>query len=322
MQEYVIQEGSRTGLLRRKYLIGNLGMLVTVLFWGISFINVKIVLGEIPPVTIALIRFAIASLLLGMIFARMEPGTKVEKKDLPMMALAGIMGITMYFYFENNGIKLTTAANAALIVAFVPLITILLDVLFFHSRASWLKVVGVGIAVTGTYFSITANGQISLSSTNFKGNMFMVCAMLVWAFYTLANKSLQRKYSGLCLTTYQTIFGTVFMVPLVLPEMKEWKMFSLLSLGHILFLAVCCSVLGYWFYMYSLKHLDVTVTTIYLNLVPVVGVAGGYLFLQESVLPIQMIGGVLTLLAIFVVNLEVILDSKIHKEKAPGALGK
>jgi len=291
-------------LLGRKHLLGNLAMLFTVTVWGISFINTKILLREIPPTTIALIRFIIASLLLWALCARLEPGKRIQKKDLPLMVLAGVFGITLYFYFENTGINLTTAVNAALIVTFVPLITICLDVLFFHGRASFLKIAGVGIAIMGTYFSITANGQISLTSTNFKGNLFMVGAMLVWAFYTLINKLLQKRYSGLAMTTYQTIFGTAFLFPLALLERKEWRMFSLESFWHILFLAVCCSVVAYIFYLYALKHLDVAVTTIYLNLVPVVGVAGGYLFLHESVLPIQLLGGALTFLAIIVVNVE------------------
>lgn len=317
MRENIIKRVNLPGILKREYLIGNLAMLITVLFWGISFINTKIILREIPPTTIALIRFSIASLLLGVLYARIEPRTKIEKKDLLPMVVAGAMGITLYFYFENTGINFTTAVNAALIVTFVPLITICLDVIFFRSKASLLKVFGVSIAVAGTYFSVTGNGQISFSSSNFKGNIFMVCAMLAWAFYTLINKSLQRKYSGLCMTTYQTIFGTVFLIPLALLEMKQWKLFSLVSLWHILFLAVCCSVLAYLFYMYALKHLDVTVTTIYLNLVPVVGVAGGYIFLHERVLPIQLAGGLLTFIAIIIVNLEALTQSRAKKEQTP-----
>ena len=300
---------------KRSKLFSNLALLATVIFWGVSFISTKIVLKEVPPSTIALIRFTIASFVLGILMHKLEPGSKTKRADLPWMVLAGVFGITLYFYFENTGIKLTTAVNASLIVTFVPLITICLDLVLFHSRASLPKLAGVGIALIGTYLSVTANGELTLSSSNFKGNLFMVGAMLVWAFYTLINKSLQYKYSGLCITTYQTIFGTVCLVPLALLEIKQWKMFSLVSLWHILFLALCCSVIGYLFYNYALKHLDVAVTTIYLNLIPVVGVASGYIFLGESVLPIQLLGGLITLLAIIVVNLDVVSNRKGHKAK-------
>ncbi len=283
-------------------------MIATVFFWGISFISTKIVLRELPPSTIALLRFCIASFVLAILLQRLEPGIKITKKDMPWFML--LLGISLYFFFENTGISFTTAVNASLIVTFVPLITILLDVLFYRSRITPLKVTGAILALIGTYLSVTANGQISFSSSHFKGNLYMVGAMFVWAFYTLINKSLHGKYSGLSMTTYQTLFGTAFLVPLALLEVKRWQLISATSFFHILFLALCCSVAGYLFYNYALKHLDVTVTTIYLNLIPVVGVAGGFIFLRETVLPIQLIGGLITLVAIIVVNMEVVAYKK------------
>jgi len=185
-----------------------------------------------------------------------------------------------------------------------------LDVLFFKSKITSLKLMAVGIALIGTYLSITANGRIEFNSSNFTGNMLMVCAMLSWALFTLLNKSLQGKYSGLCMTTYQTFFGALCLIPLSILEFREWGLFSLLAFWHVLFLAICCSVGGYVLYMYVLKHLDVAITTIYLNVVPIIGVAGGHFFLNETVFPIQIVGGLLTILAILVVNIDTVMQKR------------
>lgn len=284
----------------------NLAMVAVILFWGISYVSIKVTVIEIPPITMALIRFVIASLMLGIIIRRVEPQTTLAKSDLPKMVLGGIFGITIYFIFENIGVKFTTATNASLIVTIVPIIAIMLDVLFFHSRLSFMKLLGVIIAVWGAYLAVTANGKVELNSAHFLGNILMICAMLSWAFFTLINKSLQKKYSGLFLTTYQTIFGTLCFIPLSLFEYKEWKLFSLTALGNILFLAVFCSVAGYLLYTYALRRLDVALTTIYLNLIPVVGVLSGYLILKETVLPIQLVGGLITLFAIVIINFELV----------------
>lgn len=315
MREKILKCGRIINSYGREQLIANMVMAVVVVFWGISFISIKIAVTEIPPTTMALIRFTTASLLLRIILQHIEPGATIRKSDLPKMILGGILGITLYFYFENMGVKLSTAANASLIVTIIPIIAIGLDVIVFHSKISVLKLLGVGIAIVGTYLSVTANGRIDFNSTNFKGNMFVVCAMLSWAFYTLVNKSLHKKYSGICLTTYQTVFGTLCLVPLSLLEYKEWRLFSLVSFWHVLFLAVCCSVGCYVLYIYVLKRLDVAITTLYLNLVPVVGVVGGYLVLNERVLPIQLIGGWITIFAILVVNVDrIIQERKLHHE--------
>lgn len=288
----------------QKFLLANLMMLVTVGLWGISFISIKIAVTEVPPITLALVRFVIASVLLGGLLAGREPAAKVSKSDLPKMVLAGCLGITLYFCFENIGVKLTTAVNASLIVSIIPIMAICLNVVFFHDQLSRLKITGIVIAVVGTYLAVTANGQLDFNSSNFVGNLFIIGSAICWTFYTLVNKSLQSKYSGLCMTAYQTIIGTVLLVPLSLTEYAQWRVFSLTAFWHILFLAVGCSAVCYLLYMYVLKHLDVAITTLYLNLVPVVGVLGGYLILGESVLPVQLIGGLLTLLAIIVINFE------------------
>jgi len=293
-----------TPILSKEQYRANLAMVAVIIIWGISYVSIKVAVIEIPPITMALIRFAIASLMLGIIIRRVEPKTKLDKSDLPKMVLGGIFGITIYFIFENIGVKLSSATNASLIVSVVPIITITLDVLFFQSRISIMKLLGVIIAMWGSYLAVTANGKVELNSTHFVGNILMIGAMLSWAFFTLVNKSLQEKYSGLFLTTYQTIFGTLCFIPLSLFEYKEWKLFSLTALGNILFQAVFCSFIGYLLYIYALKRLDVALTTIYLNLIPVVGVLSGYLILKESVLPIQLVGGLITLLAIVIINFE------------------
>lgn len=304
MEEVVTKCRAGSRFQKKEYFLANFFMLLTTLFWGVSFISTKIAVTEVPPTTLALIRFTIAAFLLIGLRKSIEPNARVDKADVPRMALGGVLGVALYFYFENLGIKLTTAVNASLIVTIIPVIAIGLDVLLFHSKLSAQKIFGALMAVIGTYLSITANGQLDFSTKNFKGNLLIVCAMLSWVFYTLVNKSLQRKYSGIVMTTYQTVFGTVCLVPLSLLEFREWKLFSAATLGHILFLACCCSVGCYLLYMFALRHLDVAITTVYLNLVPVVGVASGYFVLHERVLPVQLAGGILTFLAILAVNLD------------------
>ena len=308
MYKKIIKSNILRRFLAREQAIANVLMMVVVLFWGASFISIKIAVAEIPPITMALLRFAIASVFLVGILKKVEPQARLARKDIPFVGLGGIFGITLYFFFENTGVKLSTAANASLIVMVVPMITIVLDMLFFRSKMSGLKLAGVGIAVLGTYLSVTGHGEVDFSSANFKGNLLVLGAMVTWALYTLINKSLQGKYSGIVLTAYQTLFGTVCLVPLSLLEYESWRVFSFTAFLHVLFLAVCCSVICYLLYLYVLKRLDVAVTTLYLNLVPVVGVLGGYWVLGERVLSIQLLGGIATVFSIVLVNLDQLLQ--------------
>lgn len=289
---------------RREQIRANAALLVTVGLWGVSFVNIKIAVSEVPPVTMALIRFAAASVILLAITRKLETAAKIRRKDMPKMVLAGVLGITLYFYFENTGVKLTTAANASLIVSIVPVIAIAMDKLFFRTKITAIQLAGMATAIIGTYLAVTANGQVNFNSATFRGNVLMLGAMLSWSLYTLVNKSFKGAYSGLLMTTYQTVLGTFFLIPLSFTEYHKWRLFSLASLGNILFLALFCSVVCYLLYMYALKNLDVAITTIYLNLVPVIGVVSGHFILGENVLPVQMLGGSFTILAILALNFE------------------
>lgn len=304
MQDILSKIKLFTGAQSNQQLLANLAMLITVLFWGISFINIKIAVSEVPPITMALIRFIIASTILVVIMKRLEPDSKLKKEDRLKMVLAGFLGITIYFYFENSGVKMTTASNASLISSIIPITAIALDMIIFKTKPSVMKFVGMGCAIAGAYLAVTANGQLSFDSATFKGNLFMVFAMLAWSLYTLLNKTLQDKYSGLFLTTCQTLFGTILLVPASFIEYRQWHLFSLTAFYNILFLAVCCSAIAYFLYIFALKRLDVAITTLYLNLTPVVGVIGGYLVLGETVLPVQLLGGVIIIIVIIAINME------------------
>lgn len=283
-------------------LLANLAMLITVILWGMSFISIKTAVSEVPPVTLALLRFMIASAILLTITKRVEPAARLQRRDLGKMSIAGFFGITLYFFLENTGISLTTASSAALITAILPILAIALDILVFKTKIPLLQSIGIVGAISGAYLAITANGQLDFSSQTFIGNLCIVGAMLSWSLYTLLNKSLNGKYSGLFLTTYQTLFGTIFLLPLSLFEYSQWHFFSWSALGNILYLAICCSALGYFLYIYALSKLDVTITTLYLNLMSIIGVLSGHFFLAEAIFPAQILGGIIILLSIILIN--------------------
>jgi drug/metabolite transporter (DMT)-like permease len=121
------------------------------------------------------------------------------------------------------------------------------------------------------------------ASAQVKGNLFILGAMASWALYTLLNKSFQSKYSGLSVTAWQNLCGTVLLLPLSFTEVREWRLLSVPVVANIVYLAVFCSVVCYLLYSYALRKLDVAVTTMYLNLVPVIGTLGGTLILKETV---------------------------------------
>ncbi len=296
--------------LSSPFLLANAAMMMTVVAWGTSFISTKVVLREMAPSTLAFTRFFIASCLLYPLLKKMEPQSRLQQGDRFSFFIAGFLGISLYFFLENTGVKYTTASNASLITSFVPILTITINFLFFRARLSAFEWIGILLGTAGAYLTITANGQLSFASENFRGNLFLIGAMLSWAAYTICSRRLQERYSGLAIVAYQTFYGTLALFPAALFEYPFWQNCSFLTWLNVSYLAVVCSAAGYVFYIYALHTLDVTVTTLYLNLVQVFGVAAGFLFLDERLLPIQLCGGGIIFLGIVVSNLGNIIKFK------------
>lgn len=293
---------TRANFLIRNNVLAHLAMLTIVVSFGGAFVAIKVALREVPPITLALLRFLIATMILLTILKILEPTSKLQKADFPQIVLGGFLGVTLFYYLENIGIKLTTATNASLLASTTPIFAITLDVIIFRTKISVVQMIGIVCSTIGAYITITANAQLDFSSATFKGNLLVVGAMLSWALYILLNKSLQDKYSALFLSTYQMLFGTVILALMSFGEYDQWRMFSLNAFGNILYLAVFPSAICYFLLSYALKRLDVTITTLYSNLIPVVGVLGGGCILNENILPLQVLGGVIIVLGITIVN--------------------
>jgi drug/metabolite transporter (DMT)-like permease len=99
-------------------------VIICVLFWGVSFVSSKVAVTVFPPITLGAFRFALAIVFLVFIKGRLAPGEKLNVRDLPLLAGAGLTGVTAYFFCENNGVSLVSASEASIIVAAIPVLTV------------------------------------------------------------------------------------------------------------------------------------------------------------------------------------------------------
>ncbi|MFB3764534.1 MAG: DMT family transporter [Methanotrichaceae archaeon] len=309
-----------TGEKKEHYIALSL-MILTVVFWGLSIISTKIVLAQIPPVTIGLFRYSIASAALIPIALYTNSLKRITWKDLVAVIITSLLGIVLYFIFENNALLYTTASNASMLVAAMPIFAIIIEMLFFQQRANWRIAACIMISIIGVYFVVTGDGHLDFSSSRFYGNLLMMGSMICWVAYTFLNKYLDGEHSGISIITYQSLASIFLFVPFVLPEIERWPEISSLTpltLENLVFLGIFCSAFEYLFYIYAVKRLGATVSATFLNLIPVVTVISGYVFLQEKLLWIEVVGMCLIMASIYVLNrVTVRAMAKLGAEEKP-----
>lgn len=279
--------------------------MLTVLFWGYSFISTKVVLNQIPPVSIAFFRQFIA--ITTLIPLALFTGTlfKASLKDFGTMALAGLFGTVLYFVLENTGLQYTTASSASMIVASLPVFTLISEALLFKLKVSWKMVACIALSILGVYLVVTIDGKLDFSSAQLFGNLLMLGSMMSWVVYTILNRRMDRRQSSIAMVTYQSMASIFLFIPFVIPEIDRWPSLASLSsnsLGNLVFLGVFCSAIAYFFYIYAAKRLGATVCAAMLNLIPVVTVISGHFILQETLVWIQICGMCLTMIGIFGLN--------------------
>ncbi|MCM8900262.1 DMT family transporter [Caldicoprobacter algeriensis] len=298
--------------------LANLAIIATVIFWGMSFVSSKAILNAgVPPFTMAFLRFLIASLILLPILKRLQPDTNIRKEDKVPLMLSALFGVTIYFLFETWGIKLTSAASASMIVASIPVFTICAEYVIYKNSISPIKWLGVLMSITGVYFIIKRGQPSENNPQALWGNLLMIGACLSWVAYILISKGLNSRLSGLALTTYQSLFGALFLLPLALLERNLWRPIPPIAWINIIYLAVFCSAISYFLYIYSLSHLDSVVVSSYVNLIPVVSALGGTFILGEEITLQQILGGLIVIAGVYVVNLkkeEAYRNLKQHKQ--------
>ncbi|MDQ0888259.1 drug/metabolite transporter (DMT)-like permease [Paenibacillus sp. V4I9] len=271
-------------------------VIIAILLWSTSFVGTKIAYNSFPPLTLGAARFVIASFILGVIMLSRKEFIRPAPKDMGLMALSGILGTTLYFALENIGLELTTASSAALIVASYPAITALLEFIFFRVKISWLKGLGIVMAVVGVYQ--ISGGSSEESSGQLTGNLILILAGVVFATYNFTTRKVVRNYSMVTVSFYQTIAGTLAFIPLALIERSRWQMPSVDSLWMLLYLGVFCSVAAFMLYNYGLRNLSSGVAMALMNLVPLFGVLFSTVFLHEVLHIYDLIGGMIIIVGV------------------------
>jgi drug/metabolite transporter (DMT)-like permease len=275
----------------------------TVLFWGLSFVSSKTILNTgVPPMTMVCIRFLIATVILNLLLRKFDPGARLRVKDIPALAASGLVGVTVYFFFESRGIRLTSASHASLIIAVIPVITLLAEAVFFRTRISLLSGAGVVLSVVGVVFVVQRPGTGTGGAFSLAGDLFMFGACVSWVLYIILSRNLHTRLSEIAITAYQSLFGTIFLIPLALLEMRQWVPVTLSAGLNLAYLAVFCSALSNFLYVYALSRLGPISVSPFINLIPVVGVLGGVALLGESIGLTQILGGAVILAGVLMVS--------------------
>ena len=263
--------------------------LFTIFVWGVTFVSTKVLLVDISPLWILLLRFALGLCILCV----MRPHIlKLRKrKDETLFAAAGATGIAAYYLLENVALVFTTATAVGVIVAASPLFTALISAAlgdrssinarFFCGFA--LAMAGLAVVGAGTM----GEGDVAgFTGFDLFGDALALAAALVWAVYSmLVSRIAQKGYETIAATKRTFAWGVAFILVVTLvfdphaprpSALLDWQ-----NALNLLFLGTVASAACFVTWGVSVKHLGATTTTTYIYLVPAITAVASILILGE-----------------------------------------
>lgn len=272
-------------------------------FWGLSFISTKICLRWFTAFTLAFYRFFLATIILLLIMLVTKSSFKIEKKDIVRTISLGFTGIFLYFAFENMALNLINASLASILIALLPALTVFGNYILLKERVTKYKIISVLLSVFGACLVAGFNTAEGSKNLIF-GAILVILSLLSWLVYNYLSMPLQKKYTPIKLTFYQTLFGTIFFA-LTLPfSHSNFTNFNMSGLINLLFLGILCSALCYLLYNYALNYVDVIICSIFINLIPIITVTASIIILDEKLTLLQYIGSALVVISVVIATFE------------------
>ena len=295
------------GAIMTRDFTANAGAFIAAILFGASVVAVRVAVQDIPPFTLAILRFGQGGfLLLLLLLIWTRDLLRIRWRDVPYLVLLGVIFFTIFPVTFNAGLRLTEASRGALMLATMPLWSVLLARVAKRERLSTRQISGVLLTFAGVGVVLTERG-LSFTATRLSlvGDALMLVTAVCGAVYGVLAKRMLTRYKAMTVTAYTMMFGTLLLVPAAFFEDFSSVMARMRpdTVMLVLFLGIFGGAIGYFLWTFALTRLSPTQVAVYANLNPMIATLLGATLLAEKLTGMFMAGFAAVLAGVLLVNL-------------------
>jgi len=273
-----------------------IALIIANVIWGMASPIFKFALTNIPPFTLAFIRFFFAGLIfLPMALSRWQ---KLTGKQWLQIILIGFFGITINISFFFLGVVKTESINVPIIASSGPVFIYLLSILFLREKPKSKVFAGMIIALAGVLLIILSplilDGK-KLVLGEIEGNLFILIATFGNVLQTIFGRNILKKINAIQVSAITFLFGSLTFLPFIPKEFANWDISFLNTAGWtgIIFGVLFSSALAYFLFYYGVSKLKAQDVGIFTYIDPLAAIVVAAPLLHEYPNLFYVLGGIL-----------------------------
>lgn len=276
--------------------------------WAASYVAAKYVLTDVSVTTMLALRMGISALVLLPLLIAKRKELSLTRKMLPQLVVLVLAGFIVNKLLEYSGLALTTASDVALLITSESIFTVALSWIMLRERFRPLTVCALLLGFLGVYLIVERSLIPGIpgggGAYRIVGDLLVVLALLVEAFYTVRGKALLVKHPPLLITAVSIVGSMVFWLPVagVSIVVSGWHPLGLTAWLGLSWLAIMSTVVGYLAWFRGLKDVDGSAAASTLFIQPLLGTVLAIVLLHDQLTPMTVIGGLLIVVSVYIIS--------------------
>lgn len=242
-------------------------LFVQLTFSGMHVLG-KIVLEHLDPFALAAIRVVVATPVL-LLFAWRHDRCRPTARDLPVLALLGLLGVCLNQLLFITGLQRTTATNSAILMTSIPVFAVGLGAALRIERVGRARLLGVGLSVLGALVVLDPR-SFSLARDSSVGDLLVLLNCLSYAAFLVLQRPVLERLPWRTVLAWAYLFGGALVLLVGWPELGMAATSSYPpSVGWgVTYIALFPTILGYTLATWAVRRSTPTVVAAYTTLQP------------------------------------------------------
>ena len=276
--------------------------------WAASYVAAKFALTDTSLIIMLALRMGISALVLLPFLITMRKNLNLSRQLIPQLLLLALIGFVLNKLLEYGGLALTTASDVALLITSESIFTAALSWLLLRERFKPLTGFALLLGFVGVYLiverSLIPNIPAGGGLMRVLGDLLVILALLVEAYYTVRAKSMLVKHSPFLITSASIIISMFFWTPVAAWEILTtgWHPIGLVAWLSIAWLAIMSTVIAYLAWFKGLARIDGSAAASTLFIQPLLGTFLAIVILHDKLTPMTVVGGILIIVSVYLIS--------------------